>query len=155
MEMCQSLNGTGVSNFDTSGVVDMARMFCGATSFNQDLCDWQDTFPYIAYNDIFTNSGCTIKIHLMKQLSNDHFVLLIANPNNQYITYTCITNNHISFKNFVQFLFHCIYILLCTWCISIIHIPQCSQYFLYRHPCHLTHFGCTQCKLFFCVITTY
>jgi len=39
----------------------MWLMFASASSFNQDLCSWQDSFPYataIARN-IFTNSGCT------------------------------------------------------------------------------------------------
>jgi len=38
----------------------MSRMFYGATSFNNDLCSWQDSFPYIGYKiDIFANSNCT------------------------------------------------------------------------------------------------
>jgi len=38
----------------------MDYMFKDATSFNQNLCSWQDSFPYTAYIDsIFTNSNCT------------------------------------------------------------------------------------------------
>jgi len=39
----------------------MAFMFEGASSFNQDLCAWQDSFPYNDADniDIFTGSGCT------------------------------------------------------------------------------------------------
>jgi len=33
-------------------------MFKGASSFNQDLCAWRDSFPYTAETYIFFNSGC-------------------------------------------------------------------------------------------------
>jgi len=37
----------------------MEYMFNGATSFNKDLCSWQDRFPYTNAADIFKNSNCT------------------------------------------------------------------------------------------------
>jgi len=40
----------------------MRYMFEGASLFNQDLCLWQDNFPYTAYTyniNIFTNTNCT------------------------------------------------------------------------------------------------
>jgi len=56
-----SFNGQGVLNFDISSVISMWRMFLAAWSFNQDLCSWQDNFPYTEAADIFTYSGCTYK----------------------------------------------------------------------------------------------
>jgi len=57
----RSFSGRGVSNFDTSSVTSMRYMFKGATSFNQDLCAWQDSFPYNTADTfaIFLDSGCT------------------------------------------------------------------------------------------------
>jgi len=38
----------------------MSSMFWDATSFNQDLCAWRDSFPYSVFNDnVFADSGCT------------------------------------------------------------------------------------------------
>ena len=37
----------------------MTAMFSGATLFNQNLCAWQDSFPYSNAENIFFNSGCT------------------------------------------------------------------------------------------------
>ena len=54
----RSFSGRGVSNFDLSSVTDMRDMFRGASSFSQNLCSWQDSFPY-AQADIFLDSGCT------------------------------------------------------------------------------------------------
>ena len=48
-----------VSNFDTSSVTSMSYMFNYASSFNQDLCSWQDNFPYNRAFGIFLDSGCT------------------------------------------------------------------------------------------------
>ena len=44
-----------------SSVSNANKMFQGATKFNQDLCAWQDGFPYGVSEDIFLNSGCTIQ----------------------------------------------------------------------------------------------
>jgi len=57
----RSFSGRGVSNFDTSSVTSTRYMFKGATSFNQDLCAWQDSFPYNTADTfaIFLGSGCT------------------------------------------------------------------------------------------------
>jgi len=57
----KSFSGRGVSNFDTSRVTDMEYMFYGASSFNQDLCGWQDSFPYANSANIFTASNCTYR----------------------------------------------------------------------------------------------
>jgi len=37
----------------------MDLMFWGASSFNQDLCSWRDSFPYTEAKDIFIDSNCT------------------------------------------------------------------------------------------------
>jgi len=37
----------------------MTEMFYGATSFNQDLCTWRDSFPYTKAGNIFFDSNCT------------------------------------------------------------------------------------------------
>ena len=49
-----------VSSWDISNVGNAAFMFSNATSFNQKLCNWGDTFPYgnDSDEDIFSGSGC-------------------------------------------------------------------------------------------------
>ena len=37
----------------------MTKMFMGALTFNQNLCQWKDDFPSDSAIDIFTESGCT------------------------------------------------------------------------------------------------
>jgi len=39
----------------------MNKMFWEASSFNQNLCAWKDSFPYSNAIDIFLGSGCIIK----------------------------------------------------------------------------------------------
>ena len=58
----KAFSGQGVSNFELSSVTDMRYMFQDASLFNQNLCVWQDNFPYNPYTiaqGIFFNSGCT------------------------------------------------------------------------------------------------
>jgi len=42
-------------------VTNMEYMFKDASAFNQDLCAWNDTFPYDDASDIFSGSGCTFQ----------------------------------------------------------------------------------------------
>ena len=53
-----SITGETITGGTTIG--GMSYMFWGASSFNQDLCSWQDTFVYNRAAEIFYNSGCTI-----------------------------------------------------------------------------------------------
>jgi len=39
----------------------MRYMFYAATSFNMDLCAWQDNFLYTNATGIFTNSDCAFQ----------------------------------------------------------------------------------------------
>jgi surface protein len=54
----QSLNAWNISR-----VTNMQYMFYDASIFNQDLCPWGNisSFPYDTVDDMFSNSGCTIK----------------------------------------------------------------------------------------------
>ena len=48
-------------------------MFNGASSFNQNLCAWRDSFPYgfASSNDIFANLGCTFQNRPWLSNNND------------------------------------------------------------------------------------
>ena len=51
-----------ISGWDLTSVTNMEyAMFYGATSFNQDLCAWRETFPYNAarYLGTFEKTACT------------------------------------------------------------------------------------------------
>jgi len=50
-----------VSSWDVSAVTNMKEMFKGATSFNENLCAWKDSFTNGNAEDVFADSGCTIK----------------------------------------------------------------------------------------------
>mmetsp|Transcript_7719 Transcript_7719/g.11688 ORF Transcript_7719/g.11688 Transcript_7719/m.11688 type:complete len:116 (+) Transcript_7719:3-350(+) len=45
-----------------TSVTSTREMFKGATSFNQNLCAWQDDFPYSDASGMFVDSGCTYKL---------------------------------------------------------------------------------------------
>ena len=56
-----------VSSWNIGSVTNLNDMFEGATSFNQNLCAWGETFPYDpeysgfeynVVNDMFSDSGC-------------------------------------------------------------------------------------------------
>jgi surface protein len=47
-----------LSNWDVSRVEDMSDMFSEAASFHQNLCAWGGNFPFDNATDIFQNSGC-------------------------------------------------------------------------------------------------
>ena len=51
-----------ISGWDLSSVTNMEyAMFYGATSFNQDLCAWRETFPYSVASRTFGKTACAFR----------------------------------------------------------------------------------------------
>ena len=48
-----------ISDWNLSSVSKAGSMFKGAESFNQNLCSWADNFPYRKAHNIFAGSGCS------------------------------------------------------------------------------------------------
>ena len=51
-----------ISGWNFPPGANMNRMFYGAASFNQDLCEWGDRFNYVTSTDLFTGTGCVNKM---------------------------------------------------------------------------------------------